>query len=125
MVRRSFRLGLWAGLLLGVAAAVVKTMQGRRDGKELTSPPPDRWAPAPPAATVTAPAAPPQPAADPPAPATPVETDRWDSEPWPTDIIDAPAADGPLSDPPHDAESGAAGWGGTQPARDERLREEP
>src|SRR5438045_4027844 len=48
MMRRSFRLGLWTGLVLGVAFAVVKAMQSRRGATE-TAPPPTRD-PAPPAA---------------------------------------------------------------------------
>src|SRR5437763_563175 len=46
MVRRSFRLGLWAGLLLGIGFAVVKTMQARRSEHD-TVPPPSRdpWPP--------------------------------------------------------------------------------
>src|SRR5436309_2715506 len=46
MVRRSFRLGLWVGLLFGIGFALYKTMQGRRAAQE-TVPPPSRdpWPP--------------------------------------------------------------------------------
>src|SRR5438309_1311313 len=39
MVRRSFRLGLWVGLLFGIGFALYKTMQGRRAAQETVRPP--------------------------------------------------------------------------------------
>jgi len=45
MMRRSFRLGLWAGLLFGIAFAVVKAMQARRLSPEATMPSRDPWPP--------------------------------------------------------------------------------
>ena len=46
MVRRSFRLGLWVGLLFGIGFALFKTMQARRAVQD-TVPPPGRdpWPP--------------------------------------------------------------------------------
>jgi hypothetical protein len=43
MIRRSFRVGLWLGLLLGTVFALVKSLQGQRDARELAAPPPGRW----------------------------------------------------------------------------------
>lgn len=48
MLRRSFRFGLRVGLLVGITIAVVKALRGRRDARELASPPGGRWAPMPP-----------------------------------------------------------------------------
>src|SRR5437763_1559157 len=47
MVRRSFRLGLWAGLVLGIGFALMKTMQTRRTVQQDPIPPPSRdpWPP--------------------------------------------------------------------------------
>jgi hypothetical protein len=46
MVRRTFRLGFWAGLLVGAALAVYKTMESRRAVRESVSPSErDPWPP--------------------------------------------------------------------------------
>jgi hypothetical protein len=44
MVRRSFRIGLWIGLLLGVGLALRRTMQLRRGAQDL-GPSPEYWPP--------------------------------------------------------------------------------
>jgi hypothetical protein len=46
MVRRSFRFGLWVGLLVGIGFAVYKTMQARRTMRETAAAPQrDPWPP--------------------------------------------------------------------------------
>src|SRR5205085_11025252 len=45
MIRRSFRLGLWVGLLFGIAFALVKAVQSRRTSPEATLPSKDPWPP--------------------------------------------------------------------------------
>jgi hypothetical protein len=44
MIRRTFRVGLRLGALAGIAVAVVKTLQGRRDSRALAAAPASRWA---------------------------------------------------------------------------------
>jgi hypothetical protein len=109
MIRRSFRVGLWLGILLGIGFALAKSLQGQRDAKELGLPRPGRWdSPPPPvteavvvaAAEVTAdevvevePApvehAPVEPA---PAVADPEPGRSWAEEPWTDDEL-PPAAE--------------------------------
>jgi len=61
MLRRSFRVGLTLGLLAGVALAVLKMMQGRREHATVDSSlGPDRWQPPPPQPPRPAPPAPPE-----------------------------------------------------------------
>ena len=55
MMRRSFRLGLWAGLLFGIVFAVVKAMQARRLSPEVAVPSRDPWPPVVPPRTDLAP----------------------------------------------------------------------
>jgi hypothetical protein len=45
MIRRSFRIGLRLGLLTGIAAAVVKTVQARRGGTARNDEPAPSWPP--------------------------------------------------------------------------------
>jgi hypothetical protein len=101
MIRRSFRVGLWLGILLGVVIALVKSLQGHRDARELAAPPPGRWGgdplptieqvvtesaadpidgPGPPAAENSA--------IDPPAAAP---SRSWAEEPWTDDMLPPPA----------------------------------
>jgi hypothetical protein len=64
MVRRSFRLGLWAGVLFGLGFALVKTMQARRAASPAPPPRRDAWPPmADTSPTTPSPAATPAPAA--------------------------------------------------------------
>ncbi len=43
MVRRSFRVGLGLGIAVGIVVALVKSLQGQRDARELAAPPAGRW----------------------------------------------------------------------------------
>lgn len=45
MIRRSFRVGMWLGVLLGIVIALVKSLQGQRDARDLAAPPAGRWEP--------------------------------------------------------------------------------
>ncbi len=77
MIRRSFRLGLWLGLLVGIGAAVYKVVQGRRPA---SAPFPEYRPPAP---------RPPERAAERPAPSpvvTPATT--LPPEPEPTAVVE-------------------------------------
>jgi hypothetical protein len=101
MIRRSFRVGLRLGILVGAVLALVKSLQGRRDAKELAAPPPGRWYPDPPpvaeAAVLTA---------DEAEAGAPVLDDgaaapasrSGAEEPWTDDVL-PPAADSPAMAP--------------------------
>ena len=99
MVRRTFRLGLWAGLLVGVAAVLMKTMHVRRDSRELAAQ--AGWGGS---QTTTATST------ETPAPAAPTKK-----------AVPAARRTAKTTEQP----STEAGWGGTQAGRDQRLREEP
>jgi hypothetical protein len=86
VIRRSFRMGLLLGALAGLAAAVARLLQGRRE--PALSAPPRPWSPLD-DDLVRAPAAPPRAVPDPPPVAEPADAEA--AEPAPAPATAAPA----------------------------------
>jgi len=104
MVRRSFRVGLRLGLLIGIGFALFKTMQSRRASSTAAVPPPEPWQPIVdtprPAPPVRQPVPPPvdevgEPIMEPPAPEPVPEVGARSASDQPTSRAARPHAAGP------------------------------